>query len=93
MDVKPSTITNMLKPLEQQKLIKRKVDPKTNRALLVSLTPAGAAACSEIQAAWDRIETRLQENLSQTDMNELFQTLETILTTLGGTQPTTGETE
>jgi DNA-binding MarR family transcriptional regulator len=93
MDVKPSTITNMLKPLEQQNLIKRKIDTKTNRAQLVSLTPAGAAACSKTQAAWDRVETRLQENLPQTDMNELFQTLEAILTTLGGTLPTTGETE
>ncbi|MDF7806729.1 MarR family winged helix-turn-helix transcriptional regulator [Pontiellaceae bacterium B12219] len=93
MDVKPSTITNMLKPLEQQKLIKRKIDSKTNRALQVSLTPAGTAACSEIQAAWDRIETRLQENLPQNGLTEIFQTLETILTTLGGTLPSTGDTE
>ncbi|MDF7824958.1 MarR family winged helix-turn-helix transcriptional regulator [Pontiellaceae bacterium B12227] len=93
MDVKPSTITNMLKPLEQKKLIKRKTDPKTNRAQVVSLTPAGTTACSEIQAAWDRIEARLQKHLPQDGRAGLFQSLETIVTTLGGTLPTTGEAE
>lgn len=93
MDVKSSTITNMLKPLEKKKLITRKTDPKTNRALLVSLTPAGITACVEVKAVWARIETRLTEYLPQGGSDELFPTLETLLTTLGGTLPKTGETE
>ncbi|WP_372808857.1 MarR family winged helix-turn-helix transcriptional regulator [Pontiella sp.] len=93
MDVKPSTITNMLRPLEQKKLIKRKTDPKTNRAQRVSLTPAGVAACSEIQAAWGRVESRLLKSLPNGEQTALIQTLEILLTTLGGTLPTNGETE
>jgi DNA-binding MarR family transcriptional regulator len=87
MDVKPSTITNMLKPLEQQKLIKRKTDAKTNRAILVSLTPAGQNACDEVHSSWNRIEARLLENISQENQDDLFQALETIRDALGGTDP------
>lgn len=93
MDIQPATITNMLRPLEQQKLITRKTDPKTNRARLVSLTPAGLRACKKVEAAWNRIETRLLKALPDADIDELFQILETTLTTLGGTLPTTRETE
>ncbi len=87
MDVKPSTITNMLKPLEKRKLITRKIDPKTNRALLVSLTSAGLDACDAVKAAWQRIENRMLKELPNVEMDELFQTLETILAALGGTAP------
>jgi DNA-binding MarR family transcriptional regulator len=91
MDVKPSTITNMLKPLEQKKLISRKLDEKTNRALIVLLTSAGERACNEIQAAWDRIEVHMRNHLPSTAIPELFQTLETIRSALGGKDPTDRE--
>ncbi|WP_372797381.1 MarR family winged helix-turn-helix transcriptional regulator [Pontiella sp.] len=87
MEIKPSTITTMLKPLEQRKLVTRKVDPKTNRALLVSLTPAGRKACDEVEAAWQRIENRILRELPGVDLDDLFQTLETVLSALGGTAP------
>ena len=89
MDIKPATVTNMLKPLEEKKLIRRKPDKLTNRAMLVSLTPAGEQACTEIQAAWDRIEERMRDQLPDLGNKpiDFFQTLETIRATLGGPEP------
>lgn len=87
MQIKPSTITTMLKPLEQRKLITRKIDPCTNRALRISLTPAGKSACKTVEAAWERIEMRLRENLPESGMDALFRALEIIRGTLGGKDP------
>ncbi|MCF7849792.1 MAG: MarR family winged helix-turn-helix transcriptional regulator [Kiritimatiellales bacterium] len=89
MDIKPATVTNMLKPLEEKKLIHRETDPKTNRAVVVALTPAGKRACTEIQTAWDRIEKRMTEKLPdiETQKIDLFQALETIRDSLGGQPP------
>jgi len=87
MDIKPATVTNMLKPLEEKKLIQRETDTVTNRAVIVSLTADGECACIQIQAAWDRIENRMRENLPAAGMDELFQSLETVRNSLGGTTP------
>ena len=87
MDVKPATVTNMLKPLEEKKLVQRKTDPKTNRAIIVSLSAKGERACQQIQSAWNRIEERMTENLPKDGMPELFQALETIRGALGGKEP------
>jgi len=91
MDIKPATVTNMLKPLEQKKLIFRKIDEKTNRAVLVSLTPAGERSCAGIQAVWDRIETRMRKHLPEHRMEGLFRNLETIRSVLGGKDPSDSE--
>ena len=88
MDVKPATVTNMLKPLEEKKLVQRKTDPKTNRAILVSLSTDGKRACTKIQKAWDRVEARMLAPLPEAGMADLFQALETIRNTLGGREPT-----
>ncbi|RKX43440.1 MAG: hypothetical protein DRP64_08205 [Verrucomicrobia bacterium] len=88
MDIKPATVTNMLKPLEKKRLVKRKLDAKTNRAVIVSLTAKGESACVQIKSAWNRIEERMREDLPETEMGALFQTLETIRGALGGKEPT-----
>lgn len=87
MDIKPATVTNMLKPLEEKKLILRKTDTQTNRAVIVSLSPDGKRACTEIQAAWDRVEARITEKLPTTGRDDLFQALEIIRDALGGHGP------
>jgi len=87
MDVKPATVTNMLKPLEAKRLVHRRTDPKTNRAILVTLSAAGERACEQIQLAWDQIESRMLNPLPQAGMDALFNALETIRSTLGGKEP------
>ncbi len=87
MDVRPATITNMLKPLEEKKLIRRAVDPATNRARVVSLTVKGARVSLEVQAAWDRVENRLANDFTKTELTEVFQGLEKVRSALGGKGP------
>ncbi len=87
MDIKPATVTNMLKPLEAKKFIRRKTDPQTNRAILVMLTRDGERACQQIQSVWEQIEDRMLEPLPQEGMDALFSALETIRNTLGGKEP------
>ena len=88
MDIKPATVTNMLKPLEKKRLVKRKLDAKTNRAVIVSLTAKGESACVQIKSAWDRIEKRMRKDLPEAGIDDLFHTLETIRGALGGKEPT-----
>ncbi len=88
MDIKPATVTNMLKPLERKKLVKRKLDAKTNRAVIVSLTADGESACVQIKSAWGRIEERMRKDLPEAGIDDLFHALETIREALGGKEPT-----
>jgi DNA-binding MarR family transcriptional regulator len=87
MDIRPATVTNMLKPLEEKNLIRRKIDPQTNRAMVVSLTSAGEQACEQVQAAWERVEARISKTISKTNRDGLFQGLEKVRSTLGGKSP------
>jgi DNA-binding MarR family transcriptional regulator len=87
MDIKPSTVTNMLKPLEEKQLIRREIDPNTNRAQIVSLTPTGAHVCEQVLAAWERVEARIIQMIPETERDRLFQTLENVRNTLGGKGP------
>jgi DNA-binding MarR family transcriptional regulator len=87
MNIKPPTVTNMLKPLEGKKLIRRKIDPNTNRAQVVSLTPAGEHVCEQVLAAWDRVEVRIIQTIPEAERDELFQRLENVRNTLGGKGP------
>ena len=91
MDIRPATVSNMLKPLEEKKLIRRKTDPNTNRAQIVSLTSAGRQACEQVPVVWNRIETRLCKTVSTEERNGLFQGLENIRHTLGGKGPEEGD--
>jgi DNA-binding MarR family transcriptional regulator len=88
MDVKPATVTNMLKPLEEKHLIERVIDEKTNRAVIVSLSPAGETACALIQAGWDHVEERMRSQLPDEGLDGLFMALESIRAALGGREPT-----
>ena len=78
MDVKPATVTHMLKPLMGRTLVLRATDPKTNRALVVSLTPAGRRASRAVLDAWGRVEQRLNTAVSDEKKDGFLKGLETI---------------
>lgn len=87
MDIKPATVTNMLKPLIARKLVCRELDPVTNRAMVVSLTSRGESLCIEIDAAWQRVEQRMVHSFSKKELMYLFQGLEKVRNILGGKGP------
>ena len=86
-DLKPATVTNMLKPLEKRELISRAVDPKTNRAMVVTLTAKGAELADAVQAAWQAVEARLIATMPESERDGLFSRLEGFRDVLGGSAP------
>jgi DNA-binding MarR family transcriptional regulator len=87
MEVKPATITRMLKPLEARNLIWRKTDEKTNRAVVVGLTPEGEELALQSQEAWERVEAELLEAMLPGESAQLFGQLEAFRNQLGGSTP------
>ena len=87
VDVKPATITNMLKPLESRGLISRKKDTKTNRAIVVGLTEEGENIADQVRKKWNNIESRLLSTLGESPDVRLFSQLEAIRDILGGKKP------
>ena len=87
LDVKPASVTAVLKPLERRGLIRRETDPRTNRAVVVRLTTAGQALCEEIHAAWSRVEASLGAALSEDDRAAGPRLLHAIRNALGGGKP------
>ncbi|MDP7033216.1 MAG: MarR family transcriptional regulator [Planctomycetota bacterium] len=91
--LRPATVTNMLKPLEGRRLIKRTVDPKSNRALVVSLTGAGRKLVVQVEKAWGTIEAQLARDLAPGDRRTVFAALEGFRDRLGGVAPADEEEE
>ena len=81
-DLKPATITNMLKPLEKRTLIVRHVDKKTNRAMVVKLTKEGMALSEQVNIAWLTVDERLTHSIPQEEKEFLFAHLEGFRDTL-----------
>jgi len=84
MDIRPATVSNMFKPLEKKKLIRRKTDPHPHRAQVVSLTPSGKDTCKQALATWKRVEACINKTISKTERDGLIQGLEKVRNTLGG---------
>jgi DNA-binding MarR family transcriptional regulator len=87
LDVKPASITTVLKPLERRGLVRRETDPLTNRAIVVRLTPAGDDLCRRVAAAWARVEASLRAGLREHDFGSTRALLERIRYALGGRAP------
>ena len=75
----------MLKPLAERELIDRTSDPKTNRAVVVSLTPAGSVLAKQVEAVWRRVERKLCAAGESND--RLLKDLESLRAALGGSTP------
>jgi len=87
MGLRPATITNMLRPLEARELIKRYTDPKTNRAIVVSLTSDGKTLAESVQNAWSEIEDTLTKAVPSDQREATFLLLESVRDQLGGKAP------
>ncbi len=87
MNRKPATITIMLRPLEERNLIERTPDPKTNRAMVVSLTAEGKRVAKQVQKAWRQIESGLSAAIPCGQQKRLFEQLESLRSVLGGSTP------
>jgi DNA-binding MarR family transcriptional regulator len=75
-------ISNRLKRLEDQGLVRRVADPADGRGVLVELTPAGKRLVDKVIAEHLDNERRLVAGLSRTEQRELSGLLRKLLLTL-----------
>ena len=87
MDIKPATLTNMIKPLEKRNLIVKSPDPITNRAVVVKLTTEGENLAHAVKMKWATIEQTLQDTLIKNNGEDLLLQLEAFRNISGGCDP------
>ena len=87
MNLKPPTMTTMLKPLIERKLINRELDPKTNRAVIVGLSEQGLSLAIEVEKVWASIESSIINLIPDCEQEQIFGHLEVIRDELGGKGP------
>jgi MarR family transcriptional regulator, organic hydroperoxide resistance regulator len=84
LHVHPSTLTGILKRLEQQGLMRKRVDPRDARRLLLSLTDAGRVFDVETEGT---VEAAVQRALAATAPDKVAATRE-LLSTIAETLST-----
>jgi DNA-binding MarR family transcriptional regulator len=75
LGVDGASITRLVKELEHEALVRRRVDPTDNRYTLASLTPAGMRLAAELQGRHQTYQERLLKGVSKQDQDLVLQTL------------------
>jgi DNA-binding MarR family transcriptional regulator len=75
-------VSNRLKRLEDQRLVRRVADPADGRGVLVELTPAGRRLVDSVIGEHLENERRLIAGLSRAEQRELGNLLRKLLLTL-----------
>lgn len=84
LGVKPPTVTNMLKGLNQIHLIKLLPGAKDGRTTEVFLTERGRHMRTEVERCWLDIEAEYAAKLNPTDRTVVKNALKKLLSTYGG---------
>jgi DNA-binding MarR family transcriptional regulator len=82
--VTSGAITNRVANLEERGWVRRDVDPKDRRAVLVSLTPSGLARAEQMLATKTTAEQRTFAGLDRATVERMSSDLRTLLVTLEG---------
>ena len=72
MDVRPSSMTEMLLKMEQLGLVTRQQDEKDQRVMHIHLTQQGKAAAEESRDNNERLTNRLFEGLSEEEIRQML---------------------
>lgn len=87
LDIKPATVTTMIKKMEAAQLIERHRDANDDRVINVTLTAKGHEAAEFTTVVIDKIEDEIREGLSPNEIEILVSPLEKVREILGGFQP------
>ena len=88
LHIKPSTVSNVVKKMERQKLITRSPNKNDDRALRICLTKKGLRASEHIREIFDRIEDKVVSLIPDEDVESIELFLEKLRDELGGKAPT-----
>jgi DNA-binding MarR family transcriptional regulator len=73
-----ATVTRLVKRLESDGLVARRLDPADNRFTLASLTPAGEELVAELRAAHRIFQERLLADIDAGQQETVIAVLETV---------------
>lgn len=75
LSVDGASITRLVKELEHDGLVRRRVDPTDNRYTLAALTPAGTRLAAELRRRHQTYQERLLDGVSKQDQERVLQAL------------------
>jgi DNA-binding MarR family transcriptional regulator len=75
LGVDGAAVTRLVKRLETDGAVARRLDPDDNRYTLASLTPAGATLVAEVTAAHRRFQSRLLAGIDRADQEVVVRVL------------------
>lgn len=87
LDIKPATVTNMVKRMEAANLIERRRDADDDRIINVTLTSKGKEAAAFALTVMEQIEDEIRSELNRKAINVLRNPLERVRNVLGGSDP------
>ncbi|WP_433605003.1 MarR family winged helix-turn-helix transcriptional regulator [Dactylosporangium sp. CA-139114] len=76
LGVDGASITRLVKELERDGLVVRRLDPTDNRYTLAALTPAGTRFAGDLRQRHQRYQKRLLDGISDQDQQRVLQVLE-----------------
>jgi DNA-binding MarR family transcriptional regulator len=78
LGVDGATVTRLVKQLESEGAVNRRLDPTDNRFTLVSLTESGKQAAVDLHEARRRFQRRLLAGVSRDDQKTVIRVLEQV---------------
>ena len=79
IQVSPSTLSEMIRKLEEEGYLVRRPDPDDRRAAILNLTEDGEARAGIMREAYDRMLQYLFRNMSDQDKQEMIRLFDLIL--------------
>ena len=77
-----ASVTNMVKNLERDGLIERKIDPKSARNKRIYLTKKGEEIAQDIEDQMNRLNQQIVDRLDEKDIDNLLTSLENVIQSL-----------
>ncbi len=87
LDIKPATVTNLVKKMEVSGLIVRKQDTQDDRIMNVSLTEQGIKSAKISLEIMVELDNELRKSLDLDQVKDLTSSLITVRNSLGGDKP------
>ena len=87
LDIRPATVTNMVKKMEASGLIERQRDAKDDRIINVTLTSKGKEAANFAASVMAQVEDEIRRELTTKETADLLYPLLKVRNALGGTDP------
>jgi DNA-binding MarR family transcriptional regulator len=87
LGVDGATVTRLVKRLESQGTVARRLDPDDNRFTLASLTPSGEELVAELRATHRAFQSRLLTGVAARDQETVLRVLERLRANIRALQP------